>query len=1093
MKRALAVLLLTAAALPAGAAHAAANGGAPLFAWSMPSRFGATDAQGRVIETQPGEVRKGPWEVDFHVLGKACAEGARYRWTVDGRPAKMAPAGECAFRHRFPTEGGYTVGLSAEVGARRLTDSRRIAVQDLLIVSIGDSVASGEGAPEDGGWQSERCHRSALAGPALAARRIEEADPHTSVTFVHLACSGAEVRRGLLGGYEGAVPPDGEPPLPPQVEELERVAHRRKVDAVLLSIGANDIHFSEFVAFCANPLRVAGDCFARTYTKLGGDGTKSAAQVATEFVEELPELYGELAAALPKSISPSQVHIVEYFDPTRDADGEPCGHILDIRRPNVVRAEQLLFEPLNAAVTRAAEQYHWDEVGGVSALFRGHGYCAHDERWVSSLLDSLRRLGGLRGRHRGTLHPNERGYEETSKLIAANLERDFFRGRTLTEPPQPPPAAAAPGSSGGLDLRGVGVILAGLLLGAAILAFPRVALLLARPFVSLLKTFRPLLLPLLVVIAVGTVKWSLLAQVLINAALLVLAWTLIVIPEAAKSGVTLRMEERLAMKIGLHGLVAVVVGGTAVIAIRLLGLDSPYFAAIGDIPSGLLLLAVLLWAAAFALRLFSFATTALRSALAFDIGLALLVLGVSLGVLPGGETIHDAWPVLFAIFAASALLLLCIDAVRGAIAAWPPPAEEGAPGKDGPPLVPLPIAGGAADAPEEPGRPLTSRAAGLGFSAAAVAAVVIAVSTGAGMIAAAEKGQALNPPEDDSVAATTPDPARIAGGGKLALAWKYAPVLAFTKAEHWTPIAVGSYLEHATLSGPPGTPRHVRSAGELPSSCPEFGVSRCYTLSIECDDGDPKCAGYAPEHPRNPEQLYADGAAYVRVLERGSVPGYEPRGSFAGGGPFGERLGTLIQYWFFYYYDEWKAPVFAGLLTQRHEGDWEAVTIGLDRERRPLFAADSAHCSGSWRPWSDIEASTLPPGPRIHPLVAVAEGSHANYPAAAQKRSPDWAHCAGAPAGVTTAISFASNIRDKTEYGWPWYPGRLIPVDARTPPMSFPGTWGADDRTTLRNFRSNPLGKPGLGPKTPTLQALWQEPVRTIFCGSYVPRRCAPE
>ncbi len=1096
MKRTLAVLLLSALVLPAGTAHAArGDRRAPLFAWSMPSRFGATDAQGRVIETQPGEVRSGPWEVDLRLLGEACAEGARYSWTLDGRPVAMEKQGECAFRHRFPAEGAYTVALSAEVGDRKLTDSRRIEVQDLLIVSIGDSVASGEGAPEDGGWQSERCHRSALAGPALAARRVEEADPHTSVTFVHLACSGAEVRRGLLGGYAGAVPPNEEPPLPPQVDELERVAQRRKVDAVLLSVGANDIHFSEFVAFCANPLRISGNCFKRTYTKLGADGTRTAQQVAEGFVGELPALYEELAAGLKKSVPASRVHVVEYFDPTRNAQGEPCGHILDIRRPNVVRAEQLLLEPLNVAVERAAGQHHWDEVGGVEALFRGHGYCADEERWVSSLWDSLRRLGGLRGRHRGTLHPNRLGYEETSKPIAADLERDLLRGRKTPEPPpRPSPVTGGPGSSGGHDWSGVGVILLGLLLGGAILAFPRTALLLARPFVSLLKTFRPLLLPLLVVVAVGTVKWSFVAQVLISAALLVLAWALIVIPEAAKSGVSLRAERELAVKIGVHSLVAVAVGVAVVLAVRLLGLDNPYFAAIGDVPSGLLLLAVLLWAAAFALRLFSFATTPLRAVLAFSLGLALLVLGMSLGLLPGGGGIHDAWPQLVAIFGGGALLLLCIDAVRGAIDARPPLAGAPQPGEDEPPPAPLPIAGGAADAAEESEqRPLTSRAAGLGFSAAAVAAVVIAVSTGVGMVVAAGRGEPLNPPEDDSAAAATPASATLAADGRLALASKYAPVLAFTKAEHWTPIAVGPYLEHATLSGPPGTPRHVGTAAELPDSCPEFGVSRCYTLSVECEDGDPKCAGYSPEHSRGAAQLYSDGAAYVRVLERGNVPGFEPRGSFAGGGPFDERLGTLIQYWYFYYYDEWRAPVFAGLLTQRHEGDWEAVTIGLDRKRRPLFAADSAHCAGSWRPWNDIEASTLPQGPRTHPLVAVAEGSHANYPAAAQKRSPDWARCAGAPAGVTTAISFASNIRDKTEYGWPWYPARLIPVDARTPPMSFPGTWGADDRTTLRNFRTNPLGKPGLGPKTPTLQALWQEPVRTIFCGRYTPRACGAE
>ncbi len=1058
----------------------------------MPDRFGtARDERGRFVEAQPDTVRPGPWEVDFRIVGDACAGGgARYSWEIDGGPVAMEGAdGPCSFRHLFPAEGEHTVRLVADLGGRQLSETRTVDVQDWLIVSIGDSVASGEGVPEDGGWQSARCHRSALAGPALAAMQVERNDEHTSVTFVHLACSGAEVETGLIHPYDGAVPPRDEPPLAPQLDELKRVADHRKVDAVLLSIGANDIHFSEFVSFCVDPRekrQLFGNCFGQTYTKFGGDGKQTAEQIAEGFANRLPDLYDELALKIPASIAPSSVHIVEYFDPTRDAKGRPCRHILNIGRANVERAQRLLFTPLNQAVAEAAASNRWTEVAGVSNRFNGHGYCARASRWVSSLLDSLRRLNGFRGRHRGTLHPNGKGHEETAKLIAADLEQSLYRDRTPPGPPLEPAAVDVPGTAGGHDLRGVAIILLGLILGTAILVWPGVARLVARPFLSLAKTFRPLLLPLLVVIAVGTVKWSPIAQVLISAGLLVIAWTLIVIPEAAKSRVTLRLERDLALKIGLHSAIALALGLVVVIVVRLLGLDSPYFGAIGDIPSGFLLLAVLLWAAAFVLRLISFATTRLRTALAFDLGLALLVLGMALGVLPGGDAVHDAWPQLLAVFAGSSLLLLCVDAALGTIAAWPPDDSEDDPGP------PLPVAGGAAWTPpsEDPPRPLTSQIAGLGFSAAAVAAVVMAFSTGIGMVIAADRGQPLNPPEKDSAEAGIPSPAALAADGELTLAKKYTPVLAFTADEHWSPIAVDDYLAEAALTGPPGTPRRVESAEGLPRECPEFGQSRCYTLSIECDGGDPECAGYDQEHPRDPTRLYSSGAAYVRVLKKGEVPGYEPRGVFAQRGPFRKRLATLIQYWYFYYYDEWRAPVFAGLLTQRHEGDWEAVTVGLDRRRRPLFVADSAHCAGSWRPWGDIEASTLPPGPRVHPLVAVAEGSHANYPAAAQKRSPDWAHCAGAPAGVTTAISFASNIRDKTEYGWPWYPSRLILVDARTPPMNFPGTWGADDRTTLRNFRSNPLGKPGLGPKTPTLQGLWQDPVRTVFCGRYTPRAC---
>jgi lysophospholipase L1-like esterase len=1068
------LLLIVLAACPGTAAGAPATPSpqAEIFEWSMPGDFGiARDEQNRIVETQPSAVGAGPWVVDLKVTGSACATGATYKWEVDKkRVTPEALERPCAFRYRVPIEGTHIVRLVADVGGTRLVESQKVVVQDWLIVSIGDSVASGEGVPDIPGffrstWQSARCHRSALAAPALAAKRIEEEDSHSSVTFVHLACSGAEAQAGLLQTYRGAVPPNNEPPLPPQVDELNQIASQRQVDAVLLSIGANDIHFSDIVSFCAK--RPRGNCFTRRpYKGPGGDGSRSAEEIVAADLAELRSSYGTLAGAISNRIAPAQIHIVEYFDPTRNARGEPCGHILSIGKANVELAQSKMLVPLNEAVAAAADANRWDMVSGVEKLFRTHGYCAGKQAWVSSLGDSLWNLGGIAGKHRGTLHPNAAGHEATSELIAKALDRDLYGAQTTTPAPPLEPTEEDTDDSGSSFAWPSGIlILLGIALGAAILVWWPITKLAARPLLSLAKTFRPLLLPLLVVLAVGTVNWSLLAQVLISAALLVVAWMLIVVPEAKKSEVKLRPERELGIKIAIYSAIALVLGILAVLGVKWLAIDNPYFAAIGDVPSGLLLLALVTWAFALLFRLFSFATTRLRAVLAFDIGLALIVLAIATGLAPGHAAVHDAWPQLFGIFAISALVLLAVEAVRAAIAGPPPQVAPPA------------------------SRPLTSRAAGLGFSLAAVAAVVIAASTGTGLVAAADKGKPLNPPEEESAEARLPLPRLTAGDGALELAEKYSPVLAFTKDEHWAPVRVEGYLANATLDGPPGTPEKVKSVAELPRECPEFGQSRCYTLSINCESGGARCA-HGSSVPRESDRLYSSGTAYVRVLKKGAIPPYEPRGAFANSGPFRDELAMLIQYWYFYYYDEWRAPVFAGVLIQRHEGDWETVTIGLDEQRRPLFVADSAHCSGSWRPWHDVEVSTLPPGPHIHPLVAVAEGSHANYPAAAQKRAPDWANCAGAPAGATSALSFASNIRDKTEYGWPWYPRRLVLVDGNTAPMTFPGTWGADDRTTLRNFRSTELGKRGLGPKTPTLQGPWQEPVRAIFCGKYTPRDC---
>ena len=99
-------------------------------------------------------------------------------------------------------------------------------------------------------WQNRRCNRSALAGQAQAAIALERSDPHTSVTFVHLACSGAEIVTGVIGPYAGVEPPPGAADLPPQIDQALALIGDREVDAVLLSIGGNDAGFGPIVEAC---------------------------------------------------------------------------------------------------------------------------------------------------------------------------------------------------------------------------------------------------------------------------------------------------------------------------------------------------------------------------------------------------------------------------------------------------------------------------------------------------------------------------------------------------------------------------------------------------------------------------------------------------------------------------------------------------------------------------------------------------------------------------------------------------------------------------------------------------------------------------
>jgi hypothetical protein len=126
-----------------------------------------------------------------------------------------------------------------------------------------------------------------------------------------------------------------------------------------------------------------------------------------------------------------------------------------------------------------------------------------------------------------------------------------------------------------------------------------------------------------------------------------------------------------------------------------------------------------------------------------------------------------------------------------------------------------------------------------------------------------------------------------------------------------------------------------------------------------------------------------------------------------------------------------------------------------------------------------------------HPLVAVAEGSHANYDGSQSRRPPDWASCLGVDGSAFAALTYVWGIEDVTGNHVRVMPSNVVLVDRRTAPMSFPGTWGGNDYTALANQRAFRLGEPGRGPRTPSLQALWVDPITTIFCSSqWRPRPC---
>ena len=184
---------------------------------------------------------------------------------------------------------------------------------------------------------------------------------------------------------------------------------------------------------------------------------------------------------------------------------------------------------------------------------------------------------------------------------------------------------------------------------------------------------------------------------------------------------------------------------------------------------------------------------------------------------------------------------------------------------------------------------------------------------------------------------------------------------------------------------------------------------------------------------------------------------------------------TVLQYWYLYEYNFWSLQYPASdLVWQAHEGDWEVVTIVLDKERVPVEAGYSQHCGGERRPWA-----TVPKAPvSDHPLVYVGTGSHANL--FAPGPHPIDLACYP-PEAVAFFAAYHVTPFDVN------VPGRMLgpetmaiePLEHKEPRwLRFPGTWGetqyvhAPPPFGTLEYSTSPVG--------PRFQSEWDDPLGTI-------------
>jgi hypothetical protein len=170
------------------------------------------------------------------------------------------------------------------------------------------------------------------------------------------------------------------------------------------------------------------------------------------------------------------------------------------------------------------------------------------------------------------------------------------------------------------------------------------------------------------------------------------------------------------------------------------------------------------------------------------------------------------------------------------------------------------------------------------------------------------------------------------------LADKYAPVLHFTANEKFHPTTVDYFISNSVLKE-----RNFGDSSIIDAS-PKPGTLGTYAQpNMFLDNTLSTFENIAADYASKASSLRY--TAYVHVVNEGGA--------------------TVIQYWLFYAYNN-------GHLND-HQGDWEVIQVFLDSSANPTDVLLSQHGNGENAVWNDVEKL------QNHPVIYVAEGSHANY------------------------------------------------------------------------------------------------------------------
>ena len=281
--------------------------------------------------------------------------------------------------------------------------------------------------------EARACHRGA-AGLGLAVDALRDIWPR-SVSIIHqtFACSGAKIENLInttFSGPAGCSDPDvalgrdnclrttDDMPtrsISAQLPETQRflIAQRLSLDAVVMSIGGNNIGFGSILADCLSPLTNCSDANSKSEGLL---------RRSSEVLDSYKTLAGAIAAiGTVVGTVDTSVFLAQHPNPIEKADGSLCSGV-DFLPDTVLQGisapeSQLALRALqtiNAEAAKATAELGWKNVPARSG--RQNSICS-DARWHNTNLIATSTQGsdlptvGL-FLSSGIFHPNQRGHRE---------------------------------------------------------------------------------------------------------------------------------------------------------------------------------------------------------------------------------------------------------------------------------------------------------------------------------------------------------------------------------------------------------------------------------------------------------------------------------------------------------------------------------------------------------------------------------------------------------------------------------------------------------------------------------------------------------